>query len=254
MRNFLVMLVVVTILTVVGARVLRHQGSTPAAVHGDVLRVRNLFTNIYGARVGDRAILFDAGVDEAGGALDILLGALHADRDAVSDVFLTHGHFDHVAAAPLCTKARIRVGAEDVKLLAQEVPAGRMAARWMAADFSVPPIKATDPYSGPATIAIGGGRSVKVFPLPGHTLGSYLLLFDGVLIAGDSLQIQGDSLGFAMGPFSDDMDANRRNIAALKTVLAGETIEVICTGHQACTPPGRARAMLDDLIARAAAS
>ena len=72
-------------------------------VHGHLRRARRR-----------RIILFDAGVDRAGAALDRLLGALDADRDDVREVFLTHGHFDHVAASPLCAQAKIRVGAPDV--------------------------------------------------------------------------------------------------------------------------------------------
>jgi hypothetical protein len=34
-------------------------------------------------------------------------------------------------------------------------------------------------------------------------------------------------------------------------VLAGHVVNAVCTGHFACTPPGRGAAMLDELIARA---
>ena len=70
-------------------------------MRGQSWRLRNFFTEIYGVRVGDKVILFDAGVGTEGRALDALLGALNARRDDVSQVFLTHGHFDHVAASPV---------------------------------------------------------------------------------------------------------------------------------------------------------
>src|SRR3954465_13897130 len=106
---------------VVACRILRHSTSPPEII-GRVQRERNLFTDIYGARAGGGIILFDAGVDPEGGALDRLLQTLGATRAAVRDVFLTHGPFDPVAASPLCTRAKIRVGEPDVEFLAQRVP------------------------------------------------------------------------------------------------------------------------------------
>jgi glyoxylase-like metal-dependent hydrolase (beta-lactamase superfamily II) len=255
-KGALVVVGVVAVL-MLATRLLRHQATAPVRVGASVLRVRNLFTEIYGARVGDRVVLFDAGVDEAGDALDVLLAGLGANRDGVSDVFLSHGHFDHVAASPLCTKARIHVGAEDVALLAQAreaVGEQRPAARLFSLLFAVPPIHATDPYPGRVTLPISDGRNVLAIPLPGHTRGSYVMVFDGVLFAGDSLQIDGDRLELAMGAFSVDMEANRRGVVALRNALAGAAIDFVCTGHQGCTPPGRARAMLDELTARAGAA
>src|SRR4051812_18266254 len=82
---------------VVVARLLRRRSSPPEQ-RGRLLRERNLFTDIYGARTAAGVILFDAGVDTEGGALDRLLGTLGATRSDVHEVLLTHGHFDHVAA------------------------------------------------------------------------------------------------------------------------------------------------------------
>jgi glyoxylase-like metal-dependent hydrolase (beta-lactamase superfamily II) len=178
------------------------------------------------------------------------LEALHATRDDVSDVFLTHGHFDHVAASPLCKKAKIHVGAEDVDLLAHRQKA-RFAPRMFSKILPVPPIEATDPFKGRTELSIGDKKLVAI-PLPGHTPGSYVLLYDGVLFAGDSMQISDGKLDFAMASFSADMDANRKNVAGLKAALGDASIEFVCTGHQGCTAPGEAPKLLDDLIARAA--
>jgi len=238
----------------VACRILRHSSSAPEII-GRVQRERNLFTDIYGARAGGGVILFDAGVDPEGGALDRLLGALGASRSDVVDVFLTHGHFDHVAASPLCGKAKIRVGAPDVEFLAQRAPMLAPAAgKLLHALFPVPPVYATDPLVGRVDVALGGNDKVVALPTPGHTPGSYVFVFDKVLFAGDSMVIDGDKLGFAMPAFSVDAAENRRSLAALADALGGVDVQTVCTGHMGCTPPGRGAAMLTALLEKARAN
>lgn len=247
-----VLFVVLPAGTVISMRVMRDGYQPPVVVRGQILRLRNFFTEIYGVRAGDKVALFDAGVDTEGRALDALLAELHATRDDVSDVFLTHGHFDHVAASPLCKKARIHVGSDDVDLLAHRAQIPVAAGRWLSRILPVGPITATDPYVGRMELPLGGGK-VTAIPLPGHTPGSYVLFYDGVLFAGDSMQISDGKLQFCMASFSVDPAANKRNIANLKSALGGFAVDVVCTGHQGCTAPGDGQRLLDDLIARAGA-
>ena len=249
-----VVVALVAIAIVAACRILRHASSPPEII-GRVQRERNLFTDLYGARAGGGVILFDAGVDRAGGALDRLLASLGAGRADVREVFLTHGHFDHVAAAPLCTEAKIRVGAPDVAFLAQRAPTiGTFAVHSMRALFPPPPVFATDPLVGRVEIPLGGGDKVLAIPTPGHTPGSYVFVFDKTLFAGDTLVIDGDKLGFAMASFTVDPAANRRSIAALGEALSGVAVETVCTGHMGCTPPGRGAAMLAELVEEARAA
>jgi glyoxylase-like metal-dependent hydrolase (beta-lactamase superfamily II) len=242
----------VTVLAfVVTARVLRHQSTPPEAIGPRVQRERKLFTEIYGARAGGGIIIFDAGVDPAGAALDRLLGAFSATRSDVAHVFLSHGHFDHVAASPLCAHAKIHVGAADVDFLAQRAPVyGTFGVKLLNAIFPVPPVTATEGLAGKSEILVGNDKIVAI-PVPGHTQGSYLYAFDRILFAGDSINIDGDKLDFAMAPFTLDKEGNRRSIAGLDKALEGIDVQIVCTGHQGCTPPGRAPAMLAALIERA---
>jgi hydroxyacylglutathione hydrolase len=242
---------VATFVTFLGAmRILRHRTSPPEQL-GRVQRERNLFTDIYGARTAGGVILFDAGVDPEGGALDRLLSSLGATRADVHDVFLTHGHFDHVAAAPLCLQARIRVGAPDVEFMAQRAPMlAPFCGRLLNRIFPIGPVHATDPMSGRLEIPVGEDK-VLAIPTPGHTPGSYVFVFDRMLIAGDSMIIDGDKLDFAMPLFAVDVDGNRRSLAALADALGGAAVETVCTGHQGCTPAGKGAAMLKALLERA---
>ena len=102
-----------------------------------------------------------------------------------------------------------------------------------------------------AEVPLDDGRSLETIPLPGHTAGSYMFLFEGVLFAGDSIQIEDGKLTFANPSFSVDVAQSKRGLAALKTTLAGKPIAQICTGHQGCTVPADTQRMLDDLIERA---
>jgi hydroxyacylglutathione hydrolase len=245
-----VALVMALIVFVGTARHLRHSSSPPEQL-GRVQRERNMFTELYGARTGGGVILFDAGVDPEGGALDRLLGALGATRSDVHEVFLSHGHFDHVAAAPLCVHAKIHVGAPDVEFMAQRAPMiAPIAGRLLNAVFPVPPVHATDLLSGRVEIPVGDDK-VLAIPTPGHTPGSYVFVFDKVLFAGDSIVIDGEKLGFAMPAFCVDTAGNRRALAALGEALQGVEVQMVCTGHQGCTPSGRAPAMLAELFERA---
>jgi glyoxylase-like metal-dependent hydrolase (beta-lactamase superfamily II) len=233
------------------ARARRTSHSNLMHVHNSIVHVRNFFSDFYGARVGDRAVLFDAGVDLEGGPLDALLGELQvAGRDAVSDVFLTHGHFDHVAASPLCKKARIHVGIRDSDMMARRARIYPWTGRLFEAVLPVGPIFATDAFIDVVSVPLGG-KTLEAWPCPGHSPGSYVILYDGVLFAGDSIQLKGDRLDFAMSIFSIDMAENKRSIAALKAALAGKKVDVVCTGHQGCTRPEETQKMLEDLFARA---
>ena len=141
-----------------------------------------------------------------------------------------------------------------MELLAKRVENATRAGRWFGALLPTPAIEVPSGMAGVTKIALDGGHEVLALPCPGHSDGSYLYFYEGVLIAGDSIQIDGDKLEFAMASFSVDMAANRRCIASLEAALAGRTVESLCTGHQGCTKEGRAMPMLKELIERAKGS
>jgi glyoxylase-like metal-dependent hydrolase (beta-lactamase superfamily II) len=243
-------LLLLLVAAVAWMRAARSHWSDLVQVHNSVMHVHNSFTDFYGARVGLHAILFDAGVDTDGKALDALLGALKVGRDDVSNVFLTHAHFDHVAASPLCKKARIHVGIRDSDMLGQRAPMVPTVPRLLSHVLPVPAIEATDAFVDRGEIQFGD-KKVLAIPFPGHTPGSVVLLFDGVLFAGDSMQISDGRLDFAPRLTSTDLEENKRSVAGLKAALQGQTVDMVCTGHQGCTPAGEAEKMLEDLYARA---
>jgi len=162
--------------------------------------IRTGFTNCYLVR-GDGAILVDAGEPGRGPAV---LRRLAAVLDAPSEIGLilaTHGHYDHIGAAPVvrdASGAKIAIHRED--------------AGWARTGGWVPLVPTTTwsrllfPLLRPATARLQRknplaadvvfddaglaleeyGVPARIVPTPGHTPGSVSLLFDnGDAIVGD---------------------------------------------------------------------
>lgn len=221
----------------VSLRSKRHEASAITPVTSRVLNVRNFLSDVYAARVGERVIVFDAGMDPDARALQLLLAALGADLAAVSDIFLTHGHFDHVAAAARCPNARIHVGAADADLLAHRATSHALVPRFFGSLLEVPAIEASRRLTGRMTIDVGNGQSVLAVPLPGHTPGSYAYLFDGVLFTGDALHVEAGQL--TLTEPSETLDARDvcAALAQLGELFRQRQVLEICTGHRGCLPP-----------------
>ncbi len=243
------------VLLVAGACVLcvvlrarRAEAGAVEQISPDVYHVHNFLTDIYAAHVGGQVVLFDAGMDPDGLAIDRLLEALGAGRNAVTDIFLTHAHFDHVAAADLYPNARVHIGAEDAAMLAQRVPTEPITPRLFGAIFGTTEVEASDRLEGESAIGVGAGKSVLAIPFPGHTPGSFLFLFDGTLFTGDSILLEAGKLTPANPKYSMNAEENRRSISRLTDVMREARIDVVCTGHMGCTKAEQTRGLLEALI------
>jgi hydroxyacylglutathione hydrolase len=207
---------------------------------------------IFAARTREKVVVFDAGLDPQGRALDALLAHMNAARSDVTDVFLTHGHGDHIAAAPLLASARVHAGASDLELAATGKPAESFGAKFMrlAMGDLIPPVHVGDPLLGIVEVPLLGGDVVTSLPMPGHTPGSYAYLFRSILIVGDAMTWNGTALVQNPGMVEAHPVESRRAILDLEEPLRGRQIDRVCTGHAGCTREGRGRAELDALIAR----
>jgi hydroxyacylglutathione hydrolase len=242
----------------IGLRFGRSKVSPPTELKPGFFTVTNAMgIGLYAARVapGPHVVVFDTGLDPQGRPVDALLGALGAGRSDVTDVFLTHGHADHVAGAPVLTAARSHLGAEDVPLAAGRMQPDSFLAMFFGKVLSTPPFTANAPMTGTASFPLGGAdasKTVEAFPVPGHTPGSYVFLYDGVLIAGDIMVLKQGRLDTPPRVFDPHPEQNRAAILSLKTQLASETVDIVCTAHGGCTPKGLGKTLLDDLISRLA--
>jgi glyoxylase-like metal-dependent hydrolase (beta-lactamase superfamily II) len=261
LRNLFILAIIVALLgggAAIGLRVARGKPSGVEEIKPGLVVASSVSSYVYGAKVGNKVILFDAGADPAGAPIDAVLGWLHAARSDVTDVFVTHGHGDHTAGASTLGKVRIRLGAGDIALAEKKIPPEAMAGKALALAMTYPAITTSDPITGPATIEIGDPKEakepnlkkVKAFPIPGHTAGSYAYLYDGVLFVGDAMVFKQGRLDPAMKLFDARPDENKAAIRALQKQIENEEIDIICTGHGGCTPKGLGRNQLADLVAR----
>jgi glyoxylase-like metal-dependent hydrolase (beta-lactamase superfamily II) len=265
MRALKVLLVVVIILAALGGgaavaiRAGRGKVDGPMALKPDFVGATNAMNiGLFAARTapGPHVIVFDAGLDPQGRPIDVLLAALGASRDDVTDVFLTHGHPDHIAGVAVLPKAHVHIGAPDVPLAAGQIQAQALLPMVFGKLVGNPPVTANAPMSGPISFPVGGGdasKVVKAIPVPGHTPGSYVFLYDGVLIAGDIMQLKQGRLDTTMRLADPNPAQNKASIISLKQQLANETVDVVCTAHGehgGCTPKGLGKTLLDDLVQR----
>src|SRR5579859_1257072 len=169
--KFLLFLFLLLVVGILGLNLFRLHFDNPEPVVGTVTRVRNAFVDFYAARNGARVLLFDAGTDPLGRGLDAVLTAMSASRDQVKDVFLTHGHGDHLGAASLLRAATVHVGAKDAGMVdGSDVPLKMRIFGLLTPGNSV---KVDGPLDGKMDVNVGEGQTVKAIPVPGHTPGSY---------------------------------------------------------------------------------
>jgi glyoxylase-like metal-dependent hydrolase (beta-lactamase superfamily II) len=157
-----------------------------------------------------QAVLFDAPDHTVTPLLDLV------ERDGLDliGLWLTHGHFDHLADHKIVRdrfpKARLLIHPLDEPKL--QSPGSRM----FPLPFTIPPGKADGHLEGGQRLSIGN-TSLGVIETPGHSPGHVSFYFeaDGILIGGDL--IIGGSVGRTDLPDSNpaDLDASVRRIMAL---------------------------------------
>jgi glyoxylase-like metal-dependent hydrolase (beta-lactamase superfamily II) len=205
---------------------------------------------LFAARLGSKALLFDTGADPHARPVDALLGPAGLSRSDVQEIFLTHGHFDHVAGVASLPGTKVHLGLADVGLAAGTTSPEALATKALTLAMQPDPVKITDPIVDRQTIAVGEGKTVKAIPMPGHTPGSYAFLYDSVLFVGDTMIFKEGRLETTPAPFDARPEENRAAIRSLKTQLVADPVETVCTAHGGCTPKGLGRNLLDDLISR----
>ena len=240
--------------TLLGIRRNRGSFSPPGAIKPGICGLRSgTGVFVFGAKTDQGVILFDTSADSNGKPIDALLGCLGASRLDIREAFVTHGHFDHVSGvASLPPRAKTHLGAGDVELAAGNARPEGLAPTLLTLLMQPPAVRVTDLLDGPQTFDVGGGKTVKALPVPGHTPGSFAFLYDGVLFVGDIAIAHEGKLDPPPGAFDPHPDQNRASIRSLRTQLAGERIETVCTGHGGCIPLGSGSAALDALASRVA--
>jgi len=180
-----------------------------------VVTVKDRFVTMFLLDTGPGNVaLIDAGLDDAALALQAALKRRGLQREAVTAIFLTHGHGDHTAGCKQFPDA-------DVYAMASEVPLVGAAA------------KVNHPLKDGQVVELGN-LSLQVFGVPGHTAGSAAFLARGVLFFGDSAGASNArTLLRAVRLFSKDPSQNVASLKALEARLAPRAAEIkkLAFGH-----------------------
>jgi glyoxylase-like metal-dependent hydrolase (beta-lactamase superfamily II) len=185
---------------------------------GDVVQLKDLFTSVQLLRAGDRVVLFDGGFRS--GRIERQLADEGVALEEVTDVFLTHGHPDHLAVIPDLPNAVVHGFAEEVPLLEEET------------DGEV----VLDELLTTGDTLTVGTAVIEPFLIGGHTPGSAVYLVGDVLILGDAVfQTRDGGLVVTDERYSEDPETLRTNLLALGEELSprAETIRWLLPSHTA---------------------
>jgi len=193
---------------------------------------------IYFARTSDGVIAIDLGWWGNGRAVDHALRAIGASPSDVAAVFLTHSHRDHIAAWPRVRRSRFYLADAERPLLVGE----REFRGWVPRNVEhMKPSGLPRPneidvrgFSGDTTFVFGRD-TLFAFVVPGHTAGSTVYLFRGVLFLGDAVTYtRWGGFGSARRGYSDDPKAAGANLERLWARLPESEVRYVCTAHARC--------------------
>jgi glyoxylase-like metal-dependent hydrolase (beta-lactamase superfamily II) len=193
---------------------------------------------IYAARTAEGVIVVDLGWSGFRKPLARALSSLDATAADVRWIFITHAHRDHVSAWPALKSATFFLGANEVPLFTGRgkskawIP--RMADRLKRPRRPAPEEVKLRGISQDTTF-IFGSDTLRAYLIPGHTQGSMVYLFHGVLFAGDAVSWSSRTgFGPAKRKYSDNPKGAARNLAGLWDRLPVNAVKYVCTAHARC--------------------
>jgi len=207
---------------------------------GGVEVVKDSIVSAFIVDLDERSVaLVDAGNDRQAKPILAALSRRGLGPDAVKAILLTHGDRDHTVGVLAFPQAEVMALAPDVALA--EGRAARGIFRW----FHTPKpngIKVTRALRDGETITLGD-LPVRVFAVPGHTVGSAAFLARSVLFMGDSAEATKEGrLAPGKRLFADDPAQNRASLRALAARLqpAAADVKAIACAHSGVLTRGLA--------------
>lgn len=164
----------------------------------------------------------DAFVVDPGDDYDALLRALEGSHRRLTDILITHGHFDHIlSAAPLARRfgAHVHIHPMDMHMLLSP-SAALYSDPWCRLPFE--PMTADAPYPQGTSFQLDAcSIALTGFLTPGHTPGSVCLLDQShkILFTGDTLFADGWGRTDFAGGSEEDMRASLRFLFGMDRAL-----------------------------------
>jgi N-acyl homoserine lactone hydrolase len=180
----------------------------------------------------DRLVLVDSGSFGMRPMLGQLLAQHRVDPGEVTDVLLSHAHYDHAANYPLFPAATVHIGAAELEWAVKQGPT-----------FTpLPELYARDLAESPRTAPVEPGADgwARVLPgidalaAPGHTPGSLVYRVAGadstVLFTGDAAKNRAELLSGDVD-MTLDRETSRATVARIRSAWRRDADILLIPGH-----------------------
>jgi len=194
---------------------------------GDVIIIKDSFTEMFLMRTGKGFIAIDSGFYSS----NIRKGLVYHNiqPEDVQAVFITHSDIDHYYAAGVFTKAQFYFPEKELEMIENKIP--RLS--------YFPFIKTSVRLKNYITVSDNDSMKidnlqVKCISLPGHTLGSMGYIIDGkYLFSGDAFRIKNGRIAVPnLKLFVMDLNEMKKSIEKVCTLTG---IQYIFTSHSGST-------------------
>lgn len=235
LKSIIRIFIIATAVVLVAAAVLWQfrpkAGEALLTLPGGASGVLQGYVYIWVVPTSSGVVLIDAGGDAKAPELLAELKRRGKGPDDVKAILLTHGHFDHWPGSAAFPKATVYVHPAEISTMRGEKKPTHFLVRLMVAFRKAQPLpRAMASLVGGENLKIDG-ESFQVVRIPGHTEGSLMYLWKGVLFTGDSVQDDKKG-GLTMPPamFSDELALLERELKKTLPTLKFQTLATSHTG------------------------